>query len=277
MYTNNWLNRINSLTVIVAALFFIMSCKGGVKPAEQDQLAADSLNKELLASDIKEVLYPLPAPFEMTKMLNDIGATYSSGNLNPANKVEKYITEQQKALNLGVYAADLAYAATFNQQQAIQTYLSSIKTLADELGVTYDYSKLMSEEYKSKFENKDSLTIIVTNTIYDTYQYLNQKSNPDLAVDMVTGVWIELMYIATNISRDSYNFTGLVDIISNQKASYEKVMSLLAARNSNPDIKALETKLQVLKPVYDKVETGLSQADYNVILATIKEVRNSLI
>jgi hypothetical protein len=94
---------------------------------------------------------------------------------------------------------------------------------------------------------------------------------------MVTGVWIELMYIATNISQDSYNFTGLVDIISNQKASYEKVMSLLADRNSNPDIKALETKLQVLKPVYDKVETGLSQADYNLILATIKEVRNSLI
>ena len=130
---------------------------------------------------------------------------------------------------------------------------------------------------KTKFENKDSLTNIVTNTIYDTYQYLDQKSNPDLAVDMVTGVWVELMYIATNISEDSYNFTGLVDIISKQKASYEKVMSLLAARNSNPEIKSLETKLQVLQPVYDKVDAGLSQADYKQILKTIKEVRNSLI
>jgi hypothetical protein len=94
---------------------------------------------------------------------------------------------------------------------------------------------------------------------------------------MVTGVWVELMYIATNISQDSYNYTGLVDIISNQKASYEKVMSLLSARNTNPDIKNLETKLSVLKPVYDKVDQGLSQADYSIILKTIKEVRNSLI
>jgi hypothetical protein len=277
MYTKKILSTISSLVLVVLAVLFTTSCKGGGKSAEQDQLAADSLNKELLASDIKEVLYPLPAPFEITKMLNDIGATYSSKNLNAANKVEKYITEQSKAVNLGIYGADLAYASTYQQQQDIQTYLNSIKTLADQLGVTYDYTKLLSDEYKAKFENKDTLIAIVTNTIYDTYQYLDQKSNPDLAVNMVAGSWVELMYIATNISENSYNFTGMVDIISKQKASFEKVMSLLTVRNANPDIKNLETKLQVLKPVYDKVETGLSEADYNLILKTIKSVRNSLI
>jgi hypothetical protein len=57
------------------------------------------------------------------------------------------------------------------------------------------------------------------------------------------------MYIATNISEDSYNFTGMVDLISKQKASYDKVMGLLTSRNANADIKDLETKLQVLKPL----------------------------
>lgn len=277
MYTKKTLNKISFLALLFLAILFLASCKGGNKSAEQDQLAADSLDKELLASDIKEVLYPLPTPFEMTKMLNDIGATYLSKNLNAPSRVEKYITEQSKAVNLGIYGADLAYASTYQQQQDIQTYLNSIKTLADQLGVSYDFTKLLSDEYKTKFENKDSLTAIVTNTIYDTYQYLDQKSNPDLAVNMVTGMWVELMYIATNISENSYNFTGMVDIISKQKASYEKVMSLLSARNANADIKGLETKLQVLKPVYDKVEAGLSEADYNLILKTIKSVRNSLI
>jgi hypothetical protein len=277
MCTNNILGKISSLAIVVFAVFFLSSCKGGMKSSEQDQLSADSLSKELLASDIKEVLYPLPAPFELTKMLNDIGATYSSKNLNQADKAENYSTEQSKAVNLGIYGADLAYASTYQQQQDIQTYLNAIKTLADQLGVTYDFAKLLSDDYKKKFENKDSLTAIVTNTIYDTYQYLDQKSDPQLAVNMVTGMWVELMYIATNISEKSYNFTGMVDIISKQKASYEKVMSLLAAHNANADIKVLESKLQVLKPVYDKVDTGLSEADYNVILTTIKAVRNSLI
>lgn len=277
MCTNNILGKISSLTIIVLAVFFLSSCKGGMKSSEQDQLAADSLSKELLASDIKEVLYPLPAPFELTKMLSDIGATYTAKNLNPANKAVNYTTEQSKAVNLGIYGADLAYASTYQQQQDIQTYLNAIKTLADQLGVTYDFTKLLSDEYKQKFENKDSLTVIITNTIYDTYQYLDQKSDPQLAVNMVTGMWVELMYIATNISEKSYNYTGMVDIISNQKSSYEKVMSLLAAHNTNPDIKGLETKLQVLKPVYDKIDTGLSETDYTLILTTIKAVRNSLV
>jgi len=277
MYTNKIISKISSLAIIVTAIVFLASCKGGIKSADQDQLAADSLNKELLASDIQEVLYPLPTPFEMTKMLNDIGAAYTSKNLNAAKNTEKYITEQSKAVNLGIYVADLTYASTYQQQQDIQTYLNSIRTLADQLGITYDYSKLLSDDYKAKFENKDSLTAIVANTIYDTYQYLDKKSNPDLAVNMVAGMWIELMYIATNISEDSYNFSGLVDIISKQKASYEKVMSLLSSRNTNADIKSLEIKLQLLKPVYDKVDTGLTQTDYNLILKTIREVRNSLI
>jgi hypothetical protein len=94
---------------------------------------------------------------------------------------------------------------------------------------------------------------------------------------MVAGMWVELMYIGTNISQDSYNYSGLVTIISKQKASYEKVMELLAGRNANTDIKSLETKLQVLKPVFDKVDAGLSETDYNLILQTIKSVRSTLV
>jgi hypothetical protein len=275
MRTKKILYAISSLVIIVAAVF--MSCKGGNKSAEQDQIASDSLNKTLLATEIKEVLYPLPTPFEMTKMLTDIGAVYSSKNLNSPGKLDKYYKENQKAVNLGIYGADLVYASTYQQQQDIQVYLNAIKKLADQLGITYDYSKLLSDEYKEKFNNKDSLTSIVTNTIFDTYNYLDQKSNPDLAVTMVTGMWVELMYIGTNISQDSYNFTGLVNIISKQNTSYQKVMDLLTARNANKDIKDLETKLQVLKPVFDKVGGGLSEKDYDLILQTIKSVRSSLV
>ncbi len=275
MRTKKIVYAISLLMIMMAVVF--TSCKGTNKSADLDQSVSDSLSKTLLATEVGEVLYPLPTPFEMTKMLNDIGATYSTKNLNPPSKVEKYFKESQKAVNLGIYGADLAYVSTYQQQQDIQVYLGAIKTLADELGITYDYSKLLSEEFKEKFNNKDSLASIVTNTIYDTYYYLDQKSNPDLAVTMVAGMWVELMYIGTNISQDSYNYSGLVTIISKQKASYEKVMELLAGRNANADIKSLETKLQVLKPVFDKVDAGLSETDYNLILQTIKSVRSTLV
>src|SRR3972149_9628298 len=109
MCTTKFPIKISSLVVIVIAVLSLVACKGGNKTADADRLAADSLNKELLASDIKEVLYPLPTPFEMTKMLNDIGAKYTAKNLNSTANIEKYYTEQNKAVNLGIYGADLAY------------------------------------------------------------------------------------------------------------------------------------------------------------------------
>ena len=277
MSTNSDSRKIFSYLAAFVILSILASCKGNNQSIEQNLLTADSLYKEEFLQDVAESVYPLPTPFEMTNMLIDIGATYNSKIVNPSENVNKYLTEQSKALGLGIFGADLTYASTFQHQQDIQTYLDVIKTLADQLGIDIDYAELSSDENKEKYNNKDSLASIITRTIFDTYEYLDEMSNPDLSVLMVTGVWIELMYIATHVSEDSYNYSGIVDIIVNQKGSFEKVLNLLDARNANVEIKDLEIKLQVLTPVYDKVTSGLSKQDYETILRTIRSVRNSIV
>ena len=267
----------NTLFILtIAVVFMLASCKSG-NTGNQDSTGIDTVNKTELSQDVKDVVYPLPTPFEVTNMLDQIGAKYNSAILNPSNKVEKYFTESSKAVNLGIYGSDLSYAATYDQKQDIKLYSNALKKLVDELGINIDYSGLLSDENKEKFNNKDTLVNYITNTFFDTYQYLGQKSNPDLAIMMVSGVWIESMYIATHISQDTYNYTGIVNLITDQKDSYSKLMDLLASKNTNPEIKDLETKLSVLKPVFGKIESGLSQSEYNVILETIRDVRKSFV
>jgi hypothetical protein len=270
---------INTLFLLsVAVIFMLGSCKSG-NTGNQDSTNADTVSKSELSQEVKNVVYPLPTPFEVTNMLNQIGAKYSPAILNPANKAEKYFTESAKAVNLGVYGADLAYAATYDQKQDIKLYSGALKTLVDELGIGIDYSKILSDENKEKFNNKDTLVNFITNTFFNTYQNLNtmQKGNPSQALMMVSGTWVELMYIATHISQDTYHYTGIVKLITDQKDSYGKLMELLAGSNSNSEIKDLESKLSVLKPVFDKIESGLTQDDYNVILKTIQDVRKSFV
>lgn len=264
-----------SFTAIIIAVAMI-SCQGG-NSGNSSNTAADSMSMKELSQDVKEVVYPLPTPFEMTKLLNDIGAKYAASSLNSADKADKYFTEKSKAINLGVYGADLAYAATYDQKQDVKIYSKALKTLLDELGISVDYSNMLSEEFKEKVNNKDTLTSIITTTFYNTYKYLNDKSNPDLAVMMVSGMWVELMYISTHISENTFNNSSLVSLISKQKDSYEKLMSLLSAHNQNKDIKELEEKLSALKPAFDQVEKGLTEKDYTLILKTIQEVRKSLV
>jgi hypothetical protein len=263
-----------ALIVVMATIFTACQSRNS---GNTDQSSADTLNKEELTQNVKDVIYPLPAPYELSQMLNNIGAKFTASTLNPADKAEKYFTEKNKAVNLGVYAADLGYCAIYDKKQETQLYMQSVKTLIDDLGITVDYSRMLSDEFKEKVSNKDTLVKVITNTIFDTYGFLNEKSNPDLAVMMVSGVWVELMYIATHISEDTYNNPEMVKIIASQKDALNKLLEQLASRNTNADIKDLETKLQVLKPIYDKVDQGLKPEDYKTILKTIETVRKSFV
>jgi hypothetical protein len=275
--TLKFLAQKNLAIVIALSVIFFVSCQGGNKSANKEQTKADSVKISDISANVKEVVYPLPTPFQMTKMLNDMGARYALSSLNPVDKAGKYFTEKSKAVNLGVYGADLAYAASYDQKQDVKLYSKALKTLIDELGINIDYSTLLSDEFKEKINNKDTLVKIVTNTFYDTYKYLNQKSNPDLSVMMVSGMWIELMYIATHISEDTYHNSGIVKLVVNQKDSYNKLMSLLKSQDSNAEIKDVETKLLKLQPVFDKIDSGLQEKDYLLILQTIQSVRKSFV
>jgi hypothetical protein len=275
MLIKNLMHR--SLSILIAAMVLVLASCGGSQSGNKALTAADSANMKAVEQNVKDVVYPLPTPFEMTKILNSIGVNYSSAILNPVDKAEKYFTEKSKAVNLGVYGADVAYAATYDQKQDVKLYLQALKTLVDQLGINIDYSKMLSDEFKEKINNKDTLIRIITSTYSETYKDLRAKGNPELAAMMVTGMWTEVMYIATNISKDSYNNTQIVNMIAKQKDSYLKLLDLLASLDKNKDIKDLETKFLVLKPVYEKVDKGLYKEDYELILKTIQEVRKSFI
>ncbi len=268
---NYWL----AVTLVVSVL---LSCKGRSTESDENLLLSDSLNRILLSLDVREFIYPLPSPSEIIKMLNDIGTAYKAEILNPADNVEKYFTSQNKATGLGIYGADLTYISAFEQKQDIQTYLDAIRKLTEQLGITaVDYEMLLSDEYREKLNDQDSLVVIITDIFYNTYDFLQEKSNPDLSVSMIAGMWVELMYLATHVSEDSYDFTGMVEIIVNQKNSYQKVMDLLGSRRTNNYIRNLETKLQVLQPLFDKAAEGLSPEDYKTLLLTIQNVRSSVV
>lgn len=262
--------------VLLSGILILNSCQSN-NPSTTPENTSDSVGLNEISKNVHEVIYPLPTPFELTNMLSTIGAAYIPGSLNLADNNKKYFKENAKAINLGVYCADLAYAATYDQKQEIKVYSGVIKTLIDDLGIAVDYRYLLSDDFKEKANNKDSLIKIITDTYSNTYAFLHKKSNPDLAVMMTTGMWIELMYIASNISEDTYHFSGMVKLIASQRDSYNKLLELLKSRNSNPDIKELEDKLLAIKPAFDKVDEGLKEKDYKLILKTVQVVRKLVV
>ena len=215
-----------SLIALAGLLLIASACRQATQPTDS---ASDSelIGKSEIEAGLKDIADPLPEPFEVYDMLENIGASYLGKVLNPLENAEKYFSQKSKAANVGVYSADLGYAATYDKQEDIKAISKTLKSIIDDLGVSIDYSALMNEESKDALANKDTLVNLISGIYYDAYSFLYQESAPELSALMAAGAWAEGLYIATHISDDTYQNTDIVKIIFDQGESLTDLVSFL--------------------------------------------------
>jgi hypothetical protein len=269
--------KVRHFAILLIAIFVIVSCKQAKQPSASQAADQQKLNKEEIKEGLKKVAYPLPEPFQVYNMLNDIGAKYLGSIMNPVQNVDKYFTDKNKAVNIGVYAADLGYAATYNNQVDFKAYSTVLKRLVDDLGVSVDYSIFQNDENKEKFTNKDTLVSYISNVFYDTYSFLYAESTPSLSGLMASGAWIEGLYITTHISKDTYNNSEMVKIIYKQGESLGKLIELLQKFESDDMAKSLLNALTKLKGMYDATNGSLTEEQLKGITSAIENIRSSII
>jgi len=262
--------------VIILTLLMFTSCKQG-KIGQKGTVDTTLISKDTLTKELKEIVYPLPSPFEVYQKLEDIGATYSPLILNPVRNIDKYYTERTKALNLGIYSADLSYVTVYNKTQEIQLYSKNVKKLIDDFHLNINFQDLYNEEMRKKLENKDTLIQYITNTFYDVYKNLATSGDPSLSILMITGVWVEGLYIASHISESTFNNTEIVKIIYDQNKSLRILLDLLSKYLTNEYNKSLYNALNKIKQLYDKGQDGLTEKLFNEIKSSIATLRTSIV
>ena len=270
---------ISRYTMILFALAFgVVACKPVDKKKSDEQQTVKPLLKKAIEKEVKDVVYPLPTTFELTSMLNRIGADYILGLSNSSENADKYFTEKARALNLGVYSADLSYASTYRRKQETMLFLKASKTLIDNLEITSAYNETLAEEVEKNLDDKDQLVKVITNSFYDTYEFLNKNGKANLSLLVVSGSFIEGLYIATHISENTFANPEIVQIIFDQKASLEKLLLVLEPEVKDPNIAALVEDLKGLKASYDKIVDGsMTEPQLNEIIASVGKLRDKIV
>lgn len=269
------------LTIVLSVAIMFSACQSGQKKdSKQDDKSEKSpkIEKEEIARDVREFVYPLPTSFEVTEMLNRIGASYILSLSNPAENVDKYLTEKKQALNLGVYGADLSYASTYNQKQQIMSYMEASKKLIDALNISGALPSDILEQIEANEDDKEKLVEIITNTFYDTYNYLNVNDRSAVSMLVLAGSWVEALYIATNISEDTFQNKEMITIVMKQKSSLNKLLGLMKTYENNAAVKDVMKQLEPLAKVYNKVEeNAISESQMNTIIEEVTEVREDFV
>jgi hypothetical protein len=81
---------------------------------------------------------------KIAALLKKVGAPFSQGSLANPNDLSRITTENQQALHLGIYGADLGYLNIYNKRTSVVDYLTAIKNLSEDLriGQFFDFVTL---------------------------------------------------------------------------------------------------------------------------------------
>ncbi len=268
--------------VALVALFLVIALSSCNNASTNDQnanaAAADTIKKEVpLSPESQSLLNSFPTPFEVTAMLEKSKAGFIFDITNPPANVGKYSTEMSKALNLGVYSADLSYSATYNRTDETNKFLACTNKLADELGIAGVYDQSLLDKVKKFNNNKDSLIGLITNVFNQTNAFLATNNRTQVAVLIASGGFAEGLYLAASLAEVAKDNTKIMAVIAAQKDNHMKLLTILEAYQSDAEMKPVADAIAKLKPIWGNygIESGkkIPQQAANEISQLTESVR----
>ncbi|MFI5164514.1 MAG: hypothetical protein ACHQHP_04615 [Bacteroidia bacterium] len=212
----------------------------------------------------QNIFYSIPSPIELAQLIQKAGAKYNKDLLNDPNSVSKYSTNTSKALNLGVYGADLSYTSVFddNTQESI-IYLAATQKLAGSLGVGNAFDQKTVDRIQSNTGKKDSLLTIISDSYMTTDEMLKESQREGASSLVIAGGFIEALYLGTQLAKTTKNNADIINRIAEQKGTLDNVVSLLGTYQKDAGIAGVLTDVKALKEIYDqvKVASASSAAD----------------
>lgn len=263
------------MPLLLAGFSGMSGCRQSAEKKEQRKMELEQV--ESLEQQIEENVYPLPTSAEVIKMLTDLEVGYQFGITNPVANANKYISSTSRAINMGVFGADLSYCTLYNINQEVINYLNAIRTLANELNMSKIYDETLYDKIKENFDDKDQLVTILTDAFNQTYSYLSENEQQNLALLVVGGAWVEGMYLTCNVSEAAYQVAGISKNLIEQKKSFVIFKEITIPYANDPAISDFLKKLEPIDKVYEGLETSLTMQNIIDITNAINQVRAEIV
>ncbi len=269
----------NIFTILCVISMFAYGCGSSGTTQESSDNSDSTEISDIREKVEREFMYPIPTSYQVTQLLQDAEASFVLGITNSPENVDKYETQKDKALNLGIYGADLSYASTYNRQEETMSFLNASKQLVDDLQLSSIFTVEMVSRIENNLSNKDSLILIVTESFYDTYEYLNKDGQNKLSLLVVAGSWIEGLYITTQLAISSNYDVRIMDIVSKQKGPANQLFDLLSKHSGDDDVSAVLPFLNYLKETYAGIDenTPLTQEQLDNIYNNVDKTRSAIV
>ncbi len=198
-------------------------------------------------------IFSIPSPIQTAMYIKEAGAEFDSDALNPMENSENYSTDFHKAFNLGIYGTDLGYCAIYENNDLCIKYMKTVRQIADHIGLDNAFNDDLLERFSNNLGVKDSMLVLVSEAYKGTDVYLKENEKDDVAALVLTGGWIEAMYIACKSVKEDNNQL-IAARITEQKNALESLIEMLGQLGTSDDYLDLSTELEELYSIFEQIE-----------------------
>lgn len=250
-------------SLIAFSIVALVQACGSSSNSDKDKNSEEFKEAEgKLEEQIEDVVYNIPSPSEIPYILKQTGAEFNQSLVNPRSNADKYVSRNDKAaLNLGVYSADIGYLSSYDKTQEAIDYLAVCKKLADNLNIIGSFDADILQKFEENIDDKDSLALVLNAAVQQTDKYLKNDDRDKLAALVITGSFVEGLYISTGLvnsypkdllPEDKRNLvlTPIIRVILEQKKSVEDLVSMLGAVEQTEPVITIRGELEQLVNTY---------------------------
>jgi hypothetical protein len=237
---------------LLALTGLIASGCGNSTPDKTDVEPVDTAAKGVAPIVINGQIFSIPSPIQTAMLINQSGAPFSKEMLNEPSKSSNYQSTFDRALNLGIYGADLGYLTIYSQNDQALAYFASVKKLGDNLGIASSFDEKLMNRFQANIGKKDSIISLVSDAYRASDAYLKDSKRSEVGGLILAGGWVESMHFATGILKIKPN-QDVQNRIGEQKTSVSSIIKLLTSFNK-PEYGALIKQFTELSALFDGIE-----------------------
>lgn len=196
------------ILILLGFSLIISSCK---RESQQKQIKLNEKDTISLSQTITKIYYSLPSPLEIANLVQVGDINFDDKALFTPDQYLNFQTDNEKALALGIYAADLSFCTVFGQQQKSLEYFNVIKKLATDLDIVSVISDSLMNQIEQNLNNVYKLQQIVGEILFKTDALLQDSHRKDLALLVIYSSWVETMHLSLDMAAQAQN-----DSVKNQ-------------------------------------------------------------
>ena len=118
---------------------------------------------------------------------------------------------------------------------------------------------------------------IISESFIDTWEYLVENEQDKLAILVISGSYIEGIYITIQIAITAADNTSFLEVIAKQKGSLNTLIDVMDPIKNDVDISDIFKGLNDLAKIYEDVGETLTNDQLEKMLSIIEPLREGIV